>query len=108
MAIDAERMRPVLGNVTGGLSGPAIKPMALKAVHDVYKSVKIPVIGMGGIMTGLDAAEFMIAGASCVQIGTANLADPTSYKHILKEFKTYLEKKRIKKARDLTGRLKTS
>ena len=107
MAIDPASMKPVLGNVTGGLSGPAIKPMALKAVYDVYRSVKIPVIGMGGIMTGSDVAEFMIAGASCVQVGTANLVDPASYKAILKEFKDYLKKKKIKKIKDLRGKLKT-
>ena len=78
MAVSAEEMKPLLGNIIGGLSGPAIKPIALKAVFDVHKKVKIPVIGMGGIMTGEDVAEFLLCGASCVQVGTANLADPSS------------------------------
>ncbi|MFH1797980.1 MAG: dihydroorotate dehydrogenase [Candidatus Omnitrophota bacterium] len=107
MAVEAETMKPVLGNITGGLSGPAIKPMALKAVWDVYNRVDVPVIGIGGIMTGLDAVEFMLCGAAAVQIGTANFADPDAYGRILKEFKDYLKKKKIKKAASITGRLQT-
>ena len=106
MAVDAEKMTPLLGNVVGGLSGPAIKPMALKAVRDVYKKVKIPVIGIGGIMTGMDVAEFMLCGASAVQVGTANLVDPVAYKRIMEEFEGYLKRKNIKKAQDLVGKLK--
>jgi dihydroorotate dehydrogenase (NAD+) catalytic subunit len=105
MAVDPLTMEPLLGNVTGGLSGPAIKPMALKAVWDVYDKVKVPVIGMGGIMNGLDVAEFMISGASAVQVGTANLADPDSYKRILGEFKAYLRGKK-KDAGAIVGKLK--
>ncbi|MEA3489596.1 MAG: dihydroorotate dehydrogenase [Candidatus Omnitrophota bacterium] len=107
MAVDAEEMRPVLGNMTGGLSGPAIKPMALKAVWDVYNSVKVPVIGIGGVMTGKDCAEFVLCGARAVQVGTANLADPVAYARILDEFTAYLKKKKIKKIKDLVGRLGT-
>ena len=107
MAVDSDSMSPVLGNITGGLSGPAIKPMALKAVYDVYKAVKIPIIGMGGIMSGRDVAEFMLCGAACVQVGTANLTDPTNYKKILKEFEQYLKEKNIKQASSLVGKLKT-
>ncbi len=107
MAVDPFSMKPLLGNVTGGLSGPAIKPMALKAVWDVYNRVKVPVIGMGGIMNGLDVAEFMISGASAVQIGTANLVDPDSYKKILGEFKAYLKERR-KNAAAITGKLKAA
>jgi dihydroorotate dehydrogenase (NAD+) catalytic subunit len=107
MMVDVEKMQPVLGNVIGGLSGPAIKPMALKSVMDTYGSVKIPVIGIGGIMTGTDVAEFMLAGASAVQVGTANLADPDAYNRILKEFKEYLDKQGIAKAKSLTGKLRT-
>ncbi|RKY42147.1 MAG: dihydroorotate dehydrogenase [Candidatus Makaraimicrobium thalassicum] len=107
MAVDAEDMKPVLGNVIGGLSGPAIKPLALKAVRDVYNSVNVPVIGIGGIMTGTDVAEFMLCGARAVQVGTANLADPGAYTRILAEFKLYLKRKKIDKAGALTGRLKT-
>lgn len=105
MAVDAELMKPVLGNVTGGLSGPAIKPIALKAVWDAYDSIKIPVIGIGGIMNGTDAAEFMLCGASAVQIGTANFIDPDAQNRILEEFKEYLERKNIKSARALVGKL---
>lgn len=106
MAVDAENMKPVLGNVVGGLSGPAIKPMALKAVWDVYNNVKVPIIGIGGITRGTDVAEFMLCGATCVQVGTANLADPSAYTRISKEFKEYLKRKKIKKAADLIGKLK--
>ncbi|MFH1304805.1 MAG: dihydroorotate dehydrogenase [Candidatus Omnitrophota bacterium] len=106
MAVDAEEMTPILGNVTGGLSGPAIKPMALKAVRDAYHAVTIPVIGMGGVMTGTDIAEFMLCGATAVAIGTANLADPAAHSKILAEFKRYLRRKKIKRARELTGALK--
>jgi dihydroorotate dehydrogenase (NAD+) catalytic subunit len=106
MAVDAEEMRPLLGNVTGGLSGPAIKPIALKAVWDVYHKVKIPVVGVGGVMTGIDVAEFMLCGARAVQIGTANLADPVAYDRILDQFKKYLKQKKIKRAGSLAGKLK--
>ncbi len=106
MAVDAEEMKPILGNIVGGLSGPAIKPMALKVVYDVSKKVKIPVIGIGGIMTGRDVAEFMLCGAAAVQVGTANLADPAAHNRILSEFEEYLDRKGIKKATDLVGKLK--
>jgi len=105
MAVDAEEMKPVLGNVVGGLSGPAIKPMALKAVRDVYNSIKVPVIGIGGIMTGIDVAEFMLCGARAIQIGTANFTDPGAYGRILEEFEAYLRRKKIKKASSLTGKI---
>lgn len=107
MAVDAEMMTPLLGNVYGGLSGPAIKPLALKAVWDVYNKVKIPIIGIGGIMTGLCAAEFMLCGASCVQVGTANLVDPDAPLRVLEEFEKYLSRKKIRNAGDLVGRLRT-
>ena len=76
MAIDAERKRPILSTVTGGMSGAAVKPIALRMVWQVAKSVNIPVIGLGGIMNWKDAVEFMLAGASAIQIGTANFIDP--------------------------------
>jgi dihydroorotate dehydrogenase (NAD+) catalytic subunit len=104
MAIDAFRMRPVLGNISGGLSGPAIKPLALKAVWDVYGAVKIPIIGVGGIMTGIDAAEFMLAGASCVQVGTMNFVDPASTERVLEELKEYLKKQKIDDVKSLIGK----
>jgi len=78
MAIDWRKRKPILGNVTGGLSGPAIKPLALRLVWQVAKNVRIPVIGIGGIATIDDVMEFLVAGASAVQIGTANFYDPTA------------------------------
>jgi dihydroorotate dehydrogenase (NAD+) catalytic subunit len=78
MAVDAERRRPVLSTVTGGLSGPAIKPVALRMVWQVAKAVRIPIIGIGGISNATDAIEFMLAGASAVQVGTANFVDRPS------------------------------
>ena len=78
MKIDIETRKPILGINTGGLSGPAIKPVAIRMVYQVAHSVKIPVMGLGGIMTASDAIEFMIAGASCISVGSANLVDPSS------------------------------
>jgi dihydroorotate dehydrogenase (NAD+) catalytic subunit len=106
MAVDAAGMKPVLGNITGGLSGPAIKPLALKAVWDVRRSIDLPIIGIGGIMTGTDVAEFMLTGATAVQVGTASLADPCAHGRILSEFEAYLEEKELSAATGLTGRLK--
>ncbi len=106
MAVDAETMKPLLGNVTGGVSGPAIKPMALKAVWDVSRRVRIPVIGIGGILRGEDVAEFMLCGASAVQVGTANLVDPPACARIIDEFEAYLRRKKINKASELIGKLK--
>ena len=85
MAIDIHRRKPVLGNTYGGLSGPAVKPVALRMVHQVYKEVTIPIIGLGGIMTGTDAIEFMMAGAQAVQVGTATMVDPTAISRIARE-----------------------
>jgi dihydroorotate dehydrogenase (NAD+) catalytic subunit len=107
MAVDAEEMKPLLGNVTGGLSGPAIKPMALRAVWETHKAVSIPVIGIGGIMTGIDVAEFMLCGASAVQVGTANFVDPASPARVLKEFKEYLRRKKIGGLGQIVGKLRT-
>jgi dihydroorotate dehydrogenase (NAD+) catalytic subunit len=105
MAVDAETMKPVLGNVVGGLSGPAIKPMALKSVMDVFNNINIPIIGVGGIMGGICAAEFMLCGASAVQVGTANFTDPGAQASVLKELEAYLRRKKIKRAKDLIGKL---
>ena len=85
LAIDRQTRRPILRNNTGGLSGPAIKPVALRMVAETYRAVKIPIVGLGGIMNGNDALEFMIAGASAVQIGTANLISPTACHDIICE-----------------------
>lgn len=103
IAIDAEKRRPVLGNKIGGLSGPAIKPLALKAIWDVYQHVSIPIIGIGGIMTGIDVAEFILSGATAIQLGTTNLIDPTSHHRILKEFTAYLERQGVQEVDELRG-----
>lgn len=105
MAIDADAMRPVLGNITGGLSGPAIKPVALRMVYEVSQAVSVPVIGMGGIRSGRDAAEFILAGASAVMVGTATIADPLACMRIIDELGAYLSQKRMS-ARMLRGALK--
>jgi dihydroorotate dehydrogenase (NAD+) catalytic subunit len=103
MAVDANSRKPVLSTITGGLSGPAIKPLALRMVWQVYNSVKIPIIGMGGIMNATDAIEFMIAGASAVQVGTAIFIDPTIPVQIVDGINNYLELNKIQNASDLVG-----
>lgn len=108
MAIDVERRRPVLSTVTGGLSGPAIKPIALRMVWQVSKAVRIPVIGMGGIMNATDAIEFLLAGASAVQVGTANFIDPAVSVKIIKGIEEYLLRHKISHVTELTGALKTA
>jgi dihydroorotate dehydrogenase (NAD+) catalytic subunit len=107
MAINIHTKKPELGNVTGGLSGPAIKPIALRMVWEVSQAVKIPIIGMGGIMKAEDAIEFMLAGASAVQIGTANLLNPKTGIEVVAGIKQYLVKNRIKSVKNLTGSFKT-
>lgn len=106
LPIDAEKMAPALGNATGGLSGPAIKVLALKAVNDVYNRVEKPVIGIGGIRTGKDAVEFMLAGAACVQVGTASFIRPGAVEQITEELKEYMRRKKIFSVKELTGKLK--
>ncbi len=103
MAIHAETRRPVLSTITGGLSGPAIKPIALRMVWQVSKAVKIPVVGMGGIMNATDAIEFFLAGASAIQVGTANFIDPTVTVKILAGIEDYLARYNIPSVKDLTG-----
>ena len=105
MAIDAEKRRPVLSTVTGGLSGPAVKPVALRMVWQVSKAVNIPIVGLGGICTATDAVEFLLAGASAVQIGTANFIDPTISVQVVNGIREYLEKHKIASAKELTGGL---
>lgn len=107
MAIDAETRRPRLSTVTGGLSGPAIKPVALRMVWQVSNAVKIPVIGMGGIMNTADAIEFFLAGASAIQIGTANFINPAVSVEILEGIEHYLEKKGYKAIGEIIGGLET-
>ncbi|UCD54675.1 MAG: dihydroorotate dehydrogenase [Candidatus Omnitrophota bacterium] len=106
MLVDINTMKPKLGGVTGGLSGPSVKPLALKCVRDAYNAVNIPVIGMGGIMDARDAVEFFICGASAIQIGTANFVNPGVSLEILEGIKEYLKKKKIKAIKNLIGKLK--
>ncbi|MCD6659483.1 MAG: dihydroorotate dehydrogenase [Lentimicrobium sp.] len=105
MAIDAERRKPVLSTITGGLSGPAIKPVALRMVWQVAKAVKIPVIGIGGISSAADAIEFMLAGASAIQVGTANFVDPAVTVKIIAGIKDYMQRHKIDDVNDLIGGL---
>lgn len=107
MAIDAASMRPVLANVTGGLSGPAIKPIALRMVYEASRAVDIPVIGMGGIMDATDAIEFMLAGASAIQVGTANFVAPSAAVDIIDGLGLYCKEKGLESIRGLIGGLKT-
>ncbi|MBU0534205.1 MAG: dihydroorotate dehydrogenase [Candidatus Omnitrophica bacterium] len=103
MVIDLATGKPFLGGITGGLSGPAIKPIALKMVYDVAKTVDIPIIGCGGITSGKDAIEFMLAGASAVSIGTASLVSPDSSIEIIKEIEDYLVRHKIDSLKELVG-----
>ena len=105
MAIDAERRRPVLSTVTGGMSGPAVKPIALRMVWQVAKAVKIPVVGLGGISNGTDAIEFMLAGASAIEVGTANFIDPSVTGKIVDEINAYLDRHGFSSVRDIIGAL---
>lgn len=105
MAIDAEKRKPILSTITGGLSGPAIKPIALRMVWQVAQAVKVPVIGMGGIMSASDAIEFILAGATAVQIGTANFVDPASTIKIIEGIKDYLKRHNINNINELIGGL---
>lgn len=105
MAIDADKRKPILSTVTGGLSGPAVKPVALCMVWQVAKSVKIPVVGMGGIMDARDAIEFLLAGASAVQIGTANFIDPTVSVKVLEGIETYLLQHNFSSVNEIIGAL---
>jgi len=105
MAIDAETRKPLLSTITGGLSGPCIKPIALRMVWQVYNAVKIPVIGMGGIMNTSDAIEFILAGSSAIQVGTANFIDPMIPVKIIKGIEEYMEKHGVKEVQELVGAL---
>ncbi|MDR3561069.1 MAG: dihydroorotate dehydrogenase [Negativicutes bacterium] len=105
MAIDIHRWRPVLGNVVGGLSGPAVKPVALRMVWQVARAVKCPVIGLGGIMTAEDAIEFLLAGASAVAVGTANFVNPRASVDVAEGIKDYLMKRGLTHVSQLVGRV---
>jgi len=108
MGIDIESCRPKLANIFGGLSGPAIKPIALRMVWQVADSVSIPIIGIGGISTPEDAIEFMLAGATAVQVGTANFINPQVTEEIIQGIGSYLEQNRIASVEDLIGKAKRS
>jgi dihydroorotate dehydrogenase (NAD+) catalytic subunit len=105
MAIDAEKRRPVLSTVTGGLSGPAVKPIALRMVYQVSKAVRIPVIGLGGISNATDAIEFILAGATAIQVGTANFIDPAVTIKIKDGIADYMQRHQIQNINELIGAL---
>ncbi|QHN05349.1 dihydroorotate dehydrogenase [Granulicella sp. WH15] len=105
LAIDPETRRPRIANVTGGLSGPAIKPIAVRMVYEVSKAVSIPILGMGGILKAEDAVEFMLAGATAVQVGTASYADPRAVENIATGLRRWCTVRDIPRVSDLTGGL---
>ena len=107
MAVDAERRKPILSTVTGGLSGPCVKPIALRMVWQTAKAVRIPVIGLGGIASWRDAVEFMLAGATAVQIGTSNFVDPTVSLKVIDGIAAYCERHGFHHASELVGALET-
>jgi dihydroorotate dehydrogenase (NAD+) catalytic subunit len=108
MAIDVETRRPKLSNVLGGLSGPGIRPIAVRMVWECYQTVKIPIVGMGGIANADDVVEFMLAGATAVQIGTANFADPFVWGKVLDGLGAYMERHRVARIADLIGAIDTA
>ncbi len=106
MVIDIKTRKPVLANKTGGLSGPCIRPIAVRMVWEVFKKVKLPVIGMGGIMNGKDALEFLIAGASAIQVGTANFMNPQASLDILNDLKNFMRKEKVDSLGRIIGSVK--
>jgi len=108
MAIDVETRRPKLSNIVGGLSGPAIRPIAVRMVYECRRAVKIPVIGMGGIACATDVLEFMIAGAAAVQVGTANFVDPFIWSKLTDGIEEYMQRQRMTRLSDLVGSIDTS
>lgn len=105
MAIDARRRRPQLARVVGGLSGPAVKPVALRMVWEVHNAVDVPLLGMGGISSGTDAVEFMLAGATAVAVGTANFVNPTATVDVLEGIIDYCEETGVQDVNELIGAL---
>jgi dihydroorotate dehydrogenase (NAD+) catalytic subunit len=103
MAIDVETRKPILSNGMGGLSGPAIRPIAVRMVYECRQAVSIPIIGMGGIMDARDAIEFILAGATAVQVGTANFADPFVWGKILNGLTDYMQRHTVNRIADLVG-----
>ena len=108
MAIDVESRRPKLSNIVGGLSGPAIRPIAVRMVYECRRAVKIPIIGMGGIASATDVLEFLIAGATAVQVGTANFVDPFIWTKLLDGLRDYLQRHAVAHVSDLTGTIDTT
>ena len=108
MAIDVETRRPKLSNIVGGLSGPAIRPIAVRMVYECRQAVKLPIIGMGGIATAADVLEFLIAGAAAVQVGTANFVEPFLWTPLLDGLRSYMARHRISRLAELTGTLDTT
>jgi dihydroorotate dehydrogenase (NAD+) catalytic subunit len=108
MAIDVETRRPKLSNIVGGLSGPAIRPIAVRMVYECRRAVKIPVIGMGGIASASDALEFIIAGATAVQVGTANFVDPFIWGKLISGLRSYMDRHGVARLSDLVGTIDTS
>jgi dihydroorotate dehydrogenase (NAD+) catalytic subunit len=107
MAIDPNTFRPRIHTITGGLSGPAIKPITVRMVYQVTKFLKIPVIGVGGIVSGSDAAEYFLAGATAVQVGTSNFQDPRAPVHILKQLRRFMETRGLNSMAALIGKMKS-
>ena len=105
MAIDAEKRKPILSTITGGMSGPAVKPVALRMVWQTAKAVKIPVIGLGGICSATDAIEFLLAGASAIQIGTANFVDPSISEKVIDGIADYLQRHNFNSVQEIIGAL---
>ena len=105
MAIDAERRKPLLSTVTGGLSGPCVKPVALRMVWQVAKAVKVPVVGLGGIMNATDAIEFLLAGATAIELGTANFIDPAITVKVVDGINDYLDRHGFKSVQEIIGAL---
>lgn len=105
MAIDIKTFKPKLSTIKGGMSGPCVKPMSIRCVYDAYQKVNIPIIGCGGIMTGEDAVEFMLAGAACVSVGTASLVEPARLIEIINEIEIILKEKDIKSVKNLIGNM---
>ena len=108
MAIDVHTRRPKLTNIVGGLSGPAIRPIAVRMVYECRQAVKLPIIGMGGIATADDVLEFMIAGATAVQVGTANFVDPFIWTRLLDGLRAYMTRHGLTRLADLTGTIDTT
>ena len=105
MAVDVERRRPCLSTVTGGLSGPAVRPVAVRMVWQTAKAVKIPVIGLGGIASGRDAMEFILAGATAVQVGTANFLNPAVCSEVIAYIADYCQRHGVASVSELVGAL---